>query len=67
MKYLSSIGILSMSLTLLTSSIIIVNAQTTETSSMTNMTSPTLVNKELSVSIGDLILESKTQSEGMRI
>ncbi|HSF51441.1 MAG TPA: hypothetical protein VLA74_11830 [Nitrososphaeraceae archaeon] len=44
MKYLSSIGILSMSLTLLTSSIIIVNAQITETSSMTNMTSPTLVN-----------------------
>lgn len=34
---------------------------------MTNMTSPTLVNKELSVSIDDLILESKTQSEGMRI
>jgi hypothetical protein len=64
MKDLLSIGILIMPLFLLTS-IIIVNAQT-ETN-MTNTTSPTLVNKELSVSIGELILESKTQSEGMKI
>ena len=53
-----------MSIFLLTS-IIMVNAQT-ETS-MTNMTSPTLAKKELSLSIGELILESKTQSEGMKI
>lgn len=47
-------------------SIIMVNAQT-ETN-MTNMTSPTtLTKKELSLSIGELILESKTQSEGMKI
>ena len=47
-------------------SIIMVNAQT-ETNT-TNMTSPsTLNNKELSLSIGELILESKTQSEGMKI
>jgi hypothetical protein len=54
-----------MSMFLLTS-IITVNAQT-ETN-MTNMTSPTtLGNKELSLSIGELIVESKTQSEGMKI
>ena len=41
-----------------------VNAQT-ETN-MTNMTSPTVAKKELSLSIGELILESKTQSEGMK-
>ena len=64
MKYLSCIGILIMSLFSLTS-ISMVNAQT-ETN-ITNMTSPTLVNKELSVSIGELILESKTQSKGMKI
>ncbi|HZL23155.1 MAG TPA: hypothetical protein VFC05_07515 [Nitrososphaeraceae archaeon] len=47
-------------------SIIMVNAQM-ETN-MTNMTSPTtLSNKELSLSIGELIVESKTQSEGMKI
>ena len=44
-------------------SIIMVNAQME-----TNMTSPTtLSNKELSLSIGELIVESKTQSEGMKI
>ena len=64
MKYLLGIGILIMSLFLLTS-ISMVNAQM-ETN-MTNMTSPTLVNKELPVNIGELILESKTQSEGMKI
>jgi len=64
MKYLSSIVISIMSMFLLIS-IIMVNAQT-ETN-ITNMTSPTLINKELSLSIGDLILESKTQSEGMKI
>ena len=64
MKYLLGIEILIMSLFLLTS-ISMVNAQM-ETN-MTNMTSPTLVNKKLSVSIGELILESKTQSEGMKI
>ena len=65
MKYPLSIGILIMSLFLL-ASVIIVNAQM-ETN-MTNMTSTTkLVNKELSASIGELIVESKTQSEGMKI
>jgi len=64
MQYLLSIGISIMSMFLLTS-IIMVNAQT-ETN-MTNMTSPTLAKKELSVNIGELILESKTQSEGMKI
>jgi hypothetical protein len=65
MKYLLSIGILIMPLFLVTS-IIMVNAQTEN--NMTNMTSPTtLVNKELSLNIGEIILESKTQSEGMRI
>lgn len=65
MKYSLSIGILILSLFLMTS-IIMVNAQT-ETN-MTNMTSPTtLGNKELSLSIGELIVESKTQSEGMKI
>ena len=54
-----------MSMFLLTS-IIMVNAQT-ETN-MTNMTSPTtLAKNEPSLSIGELILESKTQSEGMKI
>ncbi len=53
-----------MSMFLLTSTIM-VNAQT-ETN-MTNMTSPTVAKKELSLSIGELILESKTQSEGMKI
>lgn len=65
MKYPLSIGILIMSLFLMTS-IIMVNAQM-ETN-MTNMTSPTTrVSKELSLSIGELIVESKTQSEGMKI
>jgi hypothetical protein len=64
MKYLLSIGISIMSIFLLTS-IIMVNAQTEIKT--TNMTSQILVNKELSVSIGDLIFESKTQSEGMKI
>jgi hypothetical protein len=64
MKYLLSIVISIMSMFFLTS-IIMVNAQT-ETN-MTNMTSPKLINKDLSLSIGDLILESKTQSEGMKI
>ena len=53
-----------MSMFLLTS-IIMVNAQT-ETN-MDNMTNPTLAKKELSLSIGELILESKTQSERMKI
>ena len=63
--YPLSIGIVIVSLFLMTS-IIMVNAQM-ETN-MTNMTSPTtLSNKELSLSIGELIVESKTQSEGMKI
>ena len=41
-----------------------VKAQTVN--NITNRTSPTLVNKELSVNIGELILESNTQSEGSR-
>lgn len=53
-----------MSMFLMTS-IIVVNAQT-ETN-MTNMTSPTLAKNELSLRIGELIVESKTQSEGMKI
>jgi hypothetical protein len=53
-----------MSMFLLTS-IIIGNAQTEI--NITNMTNLTLRKKELSVSIGDLILESKTQSEGIKI
>ena len=65
MKYPLSIGMVIVSLFLMTS-IIMVNAQM-ETN-MTNMTSPTtLSNKELSLSIGELIVESKTQSEGMKI
>ena len=65
MKYPVSIGMVIVSLFLMTS-IIMVNAQM-ETN-MTNMTSPTtLSNKELSLSIGELIVESKTQSEGMKI
>ena len=64
MNYQLSIVISIMSMFLLTS-IIMVNAQT-ETS-MTNMTSSTLAKNELSLSIGELILESKTQSEGMKI
>ena len=65
MKYPLSIGIVIVSLFLMTS-IIMVNAQM-ETN-MTNMTSPTtLSNKELSLSIGELIVESRTQSEGMKI
>ena len=65
MKYPLSIGILIVSLFMMTL-IIMVNAQM-ETN-MTNMTSPTtLSNKELSLSIGELIVESKTQSEGMKI
>ena len=65
MKYLLSIGILIVSLFMMTL-IIMVNAQM-ETN-MTNMTSPTtLSNNELSLSIGELIVESKTQSEGMKI
>ncbi|HET9774787.1 MAG TPA: hypothetical protein VFP25_07365 [Nitrososphaeraceae archaeon] len=64
MKYPLSIGLSIMSVFLLTS-IIMVNAQT-ETN-MANMTTPTLSNKELSLSIGELIVESKTQSEGMKI
>ena len=46
-------------------SIIMVNAQT-ETN-MTNMTNPILEKKEPSLSIGELIVESKTKSEGMKI
>jgi hypothetical protein len=65
MKYPLSIGILIVSLFMMTL-IIMVNAQM-ETN-MTNMTSPTtLSNKELSLIIGELIVESKTQSEGMKI
>ena len=65
MKYPLSIGILIVSLFMMTL-IIMVNAQM-ETN-MTNMTSPTtLSSKELSLSIGELIVESKTQSEGMKI
>jgi hypothetical protein len=65
MKYSLSIGILIMSLFLMTS-ITMVNAQM-ETN-MTNITSPTtLSSKELSLSIGELIVETKTQSEGMKI
>ena len=65
MKYPLNIGILIMSLFLMTS-IIMVNAQM-ETN-MTNMTSPTTLNsKELSLSIGELIVETKTQSEGKKI
>ena len=65
MKYPLSIGMVIVSLFLMTS-IIMVNAQM-ETN-MTNMTSPTtLSNKELSLSIGELIVESKTKSEGMKI
>ena len=65
MKYPLSIGILIVSLFMMTL-IIMVNAQM-ETN-MTNMTSPTtLSNNELSLSIGELIVESKTQSEGMKI
>ena len=67
MKYLLlNIGIPIMLLFLLTSIIIIitVNAQTdTNTINMTNLP---LINKEFSVSIGDLIFESKTQSEGKK-
>ena len=55
-----------MLLFLLTSIIIItVNAQT-ETNTI-NMTNLPLINKEFSVSIDDLIFESKTQSEGKKI
>ena len=64
MRFLLSIEISIMSMFLMTS-IIMVNAQT-ETN-MDNMTNPTLAKKELSLSIGELILESKTQSEGMKI
>ncbi len=65
MKYPLSIGILIVSLFMMTL-IIMVNAQM-ETN-MTNMTSPiTLSNKELSLIIGELIVESKTQSEGLKI
>jgi hypothetical protein len=53
-----------MSMFLLTS-IIIVNAE--KENNITNMTNLTLPKKEPSVSIGDLILESKTQSEGIKI
>ena len=67
MKYLLlNIGIPIMLLFLLTSIIIItVNAQT-ETNTI-NMTNLLLINKEFSVSIDDLIFESKTQSEGKKI
>ena len=65
MKHLSSSVISIMSMFLLTS-IIMVNAQTEP--NMANMTSPTtLAKNEPSISIGELILESKTQSEGMKI
>jgi hypothetical protein len=67
MKYLLlNIGIPIMLLFLLTSIIIItVNAQT-ETNTI-NRTNLPLINKEFSVSIDDLIFESKTQSEGKKI
>lgn len=63
MKYLLlNIGIPIMLLFLLTSIIIItVNAQT-ETNTI-NMKNLPLINKEFSVSTGDLIFELKTQSE----
>ena len=64
MKYLLSLGTSIMSVFLLTS-IIMVYAQTEN--NMTNMTSHSLVNNELSVNIGELIFESKSQSEGMKI
>ena len=67
MKYLLlNIGIPIVLLFLLTSIIIItVNAQI-ETNTI-NMTNLPLINKEFYVSIGDLIFESKTQSEGKKI
>lgn len=65
MRFLSSMGVSIMPMFLLTS-LIMVNAQTENNiSNMTNST--TLGNKDLSLSIGDLILESKTKSEGTKI
>jgi hypothetical protein len=64
MKYPLAVGISIMSIFLLIS-IIMANAQTENT--MANMTSPTLAKNEPSLNIGELILESKTQGEGMKI
>jgi hypothetical protein len=65
MRFLLSIGISIMSIFLLTS-IIMVNAQTEN--NIPNMTnSTTLENNDLSLSIGELILESKTKNEGIKI
>ena len=55
-----------MLLFLLPSIIIITVTAQTETNTI-NMTNLPLINKEFSVSIGDLIFESKTQSEGKKI
>lgn len=66
MKHLASLGILIMPLFLL-ASITMVNAQTeTNTDNMTASTTPS-INNPFSVSIGDLIFESKSQSESMKI
>ena len=68
MKYLLlNIGIPIMLLFLLTSIIIIITVNAQTETNMINMTNLPLINKEFSVSIGDLIFESKTQSEGKKI
>ena len=64
MKYRFIIGTLIMSLFLLTS-VIMVYAQTD--TNLTNMKNTSTINKEISVSIGELIFESKTQNEGKKI
>lgn len=64
MRFLLSIGMSIISMFLLTS-IIMVNAQTEN--NITNLTNSILGNKDLSLSIGELILESKTKSEGIKI
>jgi hypothetical protein len=67
MKYLLlNIGISIMLLFLLTSIIIITVTAQNETN-IINMTNLSRIHKEFSVSIGDLIFESKTQSEGKKI
>ena len=58
MKYRFIIGTLIMSLFLLTS-VIMVYAQTD--TNLTNMKNTSTINKEISVSIGELIFESKTR------
>jgi len=68
MKYLLlNIGIPIMLLFLLTSIIIIITVNAQTDTNAINMTNLPLINKEFSVSIGDLIFESKTQSEGKKI